>query len=322
VKYKGKVEAGPGYFGALQAAANVKKMSAFERFLDVVERKQYGQVEYWYKMDRFSSKLLAFYMRPFNPRYLTHVTTTRGVDSALPESRRDDHYNALWTEFHENVHKFDYKLRPIRFLLGYAYPQILAAPFIVAATILAGLWGWLGLGALLVALHVGFAVLHVSSRSGERVAGKPTLVAFGAFSITGLAAFILGCVWGAGWWACLLAGAALFISPWPFKAKYRRDIELRGYTMTLYGHWLDRGSCGVSKEMIERFTGPSYFFMETNGQYVQEELEFQIARFLSDEKLFLKEWIWRNEPDRKMPTLAEPYRMARQFLEKEGMIGA
>jgi hypothetical protein len=321
--YKGKVEAGHGYFGAMQAAANMrgKAMTSFEKFIDV-ERAEYGHAEYWYKTEKLKSKIKAFYARPFCPEYLTNVTTTNGRDTALPESRRDDHYNALWTEFHENVHKFDIHQKPIRFYLGYAYPQILAVPFLLAATILAGLWGWLGLGALLLTVHAGLSVLHGASGAGKRVAGKAWLVLFGVLAVAGVAAFLGGVIVGGSYWAFLLLGAGLFLSPWPFKAVFRRDSELRGYTMSIYGYWLDRGSCEVSEAMIDIFRGPTYFFMEPNGEFVRKELTFQVARFLSDESLFLSEWRWARKPDKVFPKPAVPFRMARQFLEAEGLIGA
>lgn len=322
-KYKGKVEAGHGYFGALQTAANVRnqKMSTvLDRFFEL-EQDQYGKAKYWFKRDRLVSKIKAFYVRPFNPRYLTHVTTTSGQDTAFPENYRNDPQRAVLTEFHENVHKFDWRLFGIGFPLGYAYPQIVAVPFVLAAAGLAGAWGWLGLGLFLFLLHLGLLQLHASSFAGREVPGKTSRAMFFGVAGIGCGSFILACIYGGGYWASLLLGAALFISPWPFKARWRRGAEIRGYTMTLYRKWL-AGETITDKliwEYAKYFTGSAYFYMETNASVVSRELQHQVRTFVENEGGFLEYWQWGGEA-RTCVAMAEPFRMVRTFMEQEGMI--
>lgn len=310
-------------------------MTILDRFFEV-EREAYGKADYHLKQDCTSSKIIAFYIRLFNPTYLTQFTTMRYPDTYFPGRKKDGPKSCVRTEFHENVHKWDRHHEGIKFSLKYAFPQIAAAPFIVAAVVLGGPLGWMGFGVLLALLHGGLGVLAVSASkvSGDHpVPSKGARVAAFVLAGSGAAACVVGSVIGGGLWSLLWAPAALFLSPWPFKAVWRRDAEIRGYTATLYRVWLEYGEIwdSVILQIVKNFTGPGYFFMETDGVKVEKELQFQMSLFTgtgipdapSGEAVFLERWNnqWIAGPgSRDRREMAEPFRMISKFMKEEGMI--
>lgn len=308
-------------------------MTAIDRFFEV-ERGKYGKADYHFKQDKFSSKLIAFYVRPFNPTYLDRYTTTRYPDTYFPGRKKADEESMLATEYHENVHKWDRWKQGFRFTLGYAFPQLFAAPFILAAALVAGPWGWIGLGVLLALFHLGLLVLALSAGEGKpddgyagAVPSTAARVAF--FTLTGLGgvACVGGSIIGGGFLALLWLGAILFLSPWPLKSRWRRDAEIRGYTMSLFRIWLQYQN-NWNEEWFEKalkkyvlaFTGPAYFFMETNGKYVEEEFRFQVSRFQANIDQFLARWAWQRKRGWSSTEQAEPFRMAYFFMVKEGKV--
>lgn len=88
--------------------------------------------------------------------------------------------------------------------------------------------------------------------------------------------------------------------------KFRRDAELRGYTMTMYAYWLRFGAQVDPETYVQHFTSSEYFYMERNADYVRKELAARQQLFLNYEKQFL------SPPD------AEPYRLVKSFFKNEG----
>jgi hypothetical protein len=307
--------------------------TALDRWF-AMEREKYGKANYFFKEETTSSKVLAFYARPFNPTYLYQFTTTRYPHTYYPGRKKGNEKSMLKTEFHENVHKFDRWSEGFSFTLKYLFPQWVALPFVLAAVVLGGLWSWLAFGALLAALHVGLAVLAVSAGEGKpddgyagAVPSRGAQIAF--FVLTGAAALnlVFWTVVGGGWFALLWLGAALFASPWPIKSFWRRDYEIRGYTASLYRIFLEHGAIWDSAftSMVENFTGPNYFWMERNGPAVEKELRFQADIFKDREDIFLERW--NNEHlagpgGRNRKKMAEPFRMIKEFVEKEKLFDA
>lgn len=298
------------------------------------EQKKYGSARYFFKEECLSSKIIAFYVRPFNPTYLYRYTTMRYPHTYYPGRKKGDEEGMLSAEFHENVHKWDRWKRGIWFSLKYAYPQILAVPFILAAVLLSGPWGWAGFGAFLALFHAGLGVLAASAGNGDPADGYaaayPSRRAVSGFYVLaglGGAACIAGSVIGGGLLALLWLGAALFISPWPLRAVYRRDAEIRGYTATLYWMWLKHRDSWDEKladraleRIVRNFTGPAYFFMERDGDYVEAELRSQLIRMWCSEDAFLITWkthwgSWRGDR-----VQAEPFRMISRFVRREKMV--
>lgn len=287
-----------------------------------VERGLYPKAGYRFKDEVLLHKVIAFYMRPFNHRYLDGFTTTMYPNTDFPSIRREQPDDRMFqTEVHENVHKWDRWHEGRKWSLKYVYPQILAAPFLAAAVALGGLFGWLGFAALLLLLHVGLLACHLSRGEDGRPASGAK-VAFFILTALGAAAAVGGSIYSGRWWAFLWLGAPLFISPWPFRAVWRRDAELRGYTASLYYAWLTTGQVwsGLVDHIVSNFTGGNYFWMETRRQLVYDELQFQIERFKSNEPAFLAAWGWRRRRGWHSPKMAEPFRMMRSFMFKEGLL--
>lgn len=293
-----------------------------------MEREKYGKADYFFKENCLSSKILAFYVRPFNPTYLYRFTTTRYPNTYFPGRKKGDERSMLKTEFHENVHKFDRWSEGFSFTLRYLFPQWVALPFVLAAVVLGGLWSWIAFGALLAALHIGLAALAVSAGEGDpddgyagAIPSRGARTAF--FVLTGAAALclLLCTILGGGWFALLWLGAVLFASPWPIKAFWRRDYEIRGYTATLYHLWLEHGAIGESTipGMVAHFTGPDYFWMERNGKRVEEELRWQAGRFGTS---IWQCWCWMQRRGWTSEKQAEPFRMIKEFVEKEKLFDA
>lgn len=292
-----------------------------ERFF-LRERAFYGGGRVRYKDEEWGSKVRGFYARLFNPRYMQGYITTLYPDTFFPSALyvQKNVYRATKIEFHENVHKWDRNHEGFKFTIKYAFPQLFAVPFIIAAVALAGIWGLAGFATLLVLLHVGLGVLAASA--GKADDGVPSkgiqALAWILTSLGGLAA-VAGTVLGGGWFSLLWAPAALFLSPWPLKARWRRDYELRGYTMSLYSEWLRYGNVRpqIVTHYVEQFTGPAYFYMETDEDYVRKELHWQLSRFQLDEESFLRTWAWLDKDKGADGGMAEPYRMAKSFMVKE-----
>lgn len=302
--------------------------TALDRFFKL-EREKYGKANYYFKQDKLISKVRAFYARPFCPTYIQSFSTTMYPDTFFASKKKGNPQSCLETEYHENVHKWDRWKQGIKFTFKYIWPHWMGVPFLLAAVALGGLWSWIAFAALLVLFHVGLIVLAVSAGAGkDGVPSRGSTIAF--YVIVGIAFLgLLGVnIWFARWWSFMWLGAALFFSPWPFKPFWRRDAELRGYTMSLYRIWLKYKSQLNEqwwKETIERyvetFAGANYFFMEPNKEWTRRELEFQTGRFRSNEEAFLQNWAWSQKRGRCYPDEAEPFRMAKAFIEQEGFGG-
>lgn len=292
-----------------------------------IERGMYGKADYFFKEECFSSKLIAFYVRPFNPTYLFQFTTTRYPNTYYPGRKKGDEESMLATEYHENVHKWDRWKQGFKFNLGYAFPQIFALPFILAVVLLSGPWGWAGFGALLALFHAGLVTLAVSAGKGSpddgyagAVPSRAASIAFYVLTGAGGLSCLAGTIIGGGLLSLLWLAAALFLSPWPLKARWRRDAELRGYTASLYRLWLkykdswnEQWFQQTIDSMVKNFTGPAYFYMEPNGGYVGKELRFQVERFKNNESSFLQQWAWERKRGWSNKEQAEPFRMISRF---------
>jgi hypothetical protein len=297
-----------------------------DRFFQL-EREKYGKANYHFKDDMLSSKIRAFYARPFCPDYMQSFSTTMYPDTFYAVKKRGNPESCLETEFHENVHKWDRWSQGIKFTFKYIWPHWMGIPFLLGAVALGGLWSCVALGSLLVLLHAGLVALAVSA--GAREDGLPSrgsTIAFYVLVGIGALGLLATNIWFARWWAFLWAGAVLFLSPWPFKPVGRRNAELRGYTMSLYRIWLKyKNQLNEQwwKETIERyvktFSGPAYFFMERNEDWTRRELEFQVGRFKTNEEAFLQNWAWRQKRGMTYPNEAEPYRMAKSYIDQEQM---
>lgn len=286
------------------------------------EREWCPRSGYRLKKNVLLHKVIAFYIRPFNARYLTGYTSTIYPYTDFGSIDEDDAYRPVKTEFHEGVHKWDRTKEGFMWSLKYAYPQIVALPLLLATLVLGGLWCWVGFGAFLVLFHAGLLSLQRSAANDPE--SRPSKKAKGVFfglSIVGSVLAILGSAISGKWFALGWLLTALFISPWPFKSVWRRDAELRGYTASLYQEWLKHGQVrsGIIDHYVSRFTRSDYFWMERDASLVHRELSFQVARF--PKSGFLEYWEWSREPVRVHTSEAEPYKLIYSFMRDEGLIG-
>jgi hypothetical protein len=292
-----------------------------DRWFDV-ERAEYGKAEYHWKGDTFGSRLRAFYSRPFCPRYAEGFTTTIYPDTFFALKKKGDPVSCLETEFHENVHKWDAHT-DMFFSVLYAWPHWAAVFPMLAAVVLGGPLSWVALLVFALLFHGGLVAMALSERKGR----VPTWsrVLFYVLSSLGLLSLVAATIIGGGWFALFWLPAFLFLGPWPFKPVYRRDYELRGYTMTLYVQWLkyryvldEKWWAGAIDWCVRAFTGPAYMYMERDGDRVRKEFEFQADRFRNDEDGFLSSWRWSRGGEGSIRG-AGPFNVAKRFIEEEGL---
>jgi hypothetical protein len=298
----------------------MSNLAQLDRFIEE-ERKLYPKAGYRWKEKLALHHIIAFYLRPFNHRYIDGFTTTVYPNTDFPEGHRERPYQMVKIEFHENIHKWDRHDKGPIWSLKYGYPQILVLPFLAAAVSLGALWGLLGFGVLLLLLHTGLLACHLS-RGEDGAPAKWSKILFYVLSGVGAASSVAGSIIGGGWWSLLWIGVLLFLSPWPFRSVWRRDAELRGYTGSLYAEWLKHGSVrkGIIDWYVKQFTSGNYFWMETRRELVYQELLFQVSRFTHSEAAFHQAWAWRNKRGMAYQKEAEPFRMMRSFMEKEGLL--
>lgn len=301
--------------------------TVLDRFFEV-EHARYGKARYFFKPETLGSKIRAFYIRPFCPEYMEQFSTALYPDTHFARKKKGDPVSCVRTEFHENVHKFDRHNQGFKFTLKYLYPQLYAIPLALAAVVAGGLWSWLCFGAFLVLLHSGLFALSCSAKRDKK--GLPTgkaTISFYVLTCSGLLASVGASIYGGGYLSSFLwCGALLLFSPWPFKSIWRRDSELRGYTMSLYRVWLEhKGSiseawwaCTIEK-YVARFAGPNYFFMETNKSRIRRELVYQSIRFRGGDSGFLAGWRWKRQKE-SSAIEAIPFKMAKKFMQEEGMV--
>lgn len=289
-----------------------------DRFFEI-ERNTYGKADYFFKKDTRASRIRAFYVRPFSPDYLQDYTTTLGSDTYFASGLAGDWNHCLEVEYHENIHKWDHWHQGFKFVLKYAWPHWMLLPFLLAVLLLSGWRSILVFVGVLAALHVGLFILSVA---GTGLRGRVARVFFYLIALLGLTASVTSTAYYGGGWALLWIGVLLFASPWPIKPFWRRDYELRGYTMSLYYTWLAcEGAIDAAtferriEHYVKHFSGPAYLFMETDEDWVREEFRFQVKRLRFDEAGFLTRWLWRC---RKSDSIveAEPFRMAARFIKR------
>lgn len=302
--------------------------TALDRFFEI-EKDKYGKAAYYFKPDKASSRVRAFYARPFCPKYTQSFSTTMYPNTFFAEKKKGNTQSCLETEYHENVHKWDRWHEGFAFVLKYAWPHWMGLPFLLAVVALSGMWGWIAFAAFIGLLHLGLVILEVSARrSKDGVASGGAAVPLYVFMLFGLIALVFISIRDGGYWAFLWLGALLFFSPWPFKPIFRRNYEIRGYTMSLYRIWLkykdvfdaEKFKAAID-EYADIFAGPSYLFMETNRKRVRQEFLFQVARIQFSEAGFLERWVWKADITKSLRAEAEPFRMAKFSIDREGFGG-
>lgn len=210
-------------------------------------------------------KFLGFLMYPFNDGFMTKFTTTIGDTVYFPSV---SHYvnnpgPRLQTLAHEYVHLRDARDHPWTFKLSYLFPQILVVIPLIVFAVLAWPHSW-----LVLLPFVGYVL-------GALLARLSKVIFWVIFGLAVAGTIFLG--WLLTGWAILSLAGLVLLGPWP--APWRTKWELRGYGMTVaLGVWIS-GSYGPKQlqYLVERFTGPDYFFMSWSGSKVEEALRLKAA---------------------------------------------
>jgi hypothetical protein len=227
--------------------------------LEETLRKEVPGLKVAFKSESWVQKVVGTLSAPFNPRYLTNVKTTYGKTIYFPT--RDSYYKDPTAHIllaHEFVHVWDAE-RDKLFRLKYVFPQILAVIPLIAYAILAGKFAWI----LLVPL-VGYVI-------GAALCRKALTLFVLFFGVSVLA--MLGLGWHYTGWKLLCLLGLVVLAPWP--SAWRRDIELRGYSMNVAMlQWLDgKVSSERMNAIAGHFVGPVYFFMSWNRSSILRTLE-------------------------------------------------
>lgn len=194
-------------------------------------------------------KFLGLLSYPFNPGFMTHVTTTLGTTVYFPtrtyyEQQVERSFDILT---HEYVHMWDRKAGQHSEVL-YLFPQVLVLlPFLLYEVLS---WPHPWIPFVLLAGYIPAALLAPKSTFGFWTVVATLLAGMGVLAVmlTGWASFALLAMF-----ACLV--------PWP--APWRTRTELRGYSMTIAVRlWQGGQFVNEWREALARnFYGPGYYFM-------------------------------------------------------------
>jgi hypothetical protein len=96
-------------------------------FLEEVGKKYAANIRVVRKEDSWLMKSIGFCLKPFNPRFMSYITTVGTTiympDRLLSSGQELQCFNII---AHELQHIIDYKSNPARFVLGYLFPQCLS----------------------------------------------------------------------------------------------------------------------------------------------------------------------------------------------------
>lgn len=226
-----------------------------------------------FKTDSFLQRALGFFAYPFNPKYMTHFTTTLGKGVWFPtkEYYEGQPQSSLKVLAHELVHLHDEERLPLLMMLGVVFPQVLCLiPFALYPVFA----GW---DALIV---YGIAVLGtLLSLTAARLSSllfyvliATTLLSAGAYA-----------VFTTGWLALVLVAGAVALAPWPSPS--RTHFELRGYAMQVaMTQWIyGEVSMATRESICENFVGSSYYFMSWSRAHVMRRIDEYAKRAASGE---------------------------------------
>jgi hypothetical protein len=227
-------------------------------------------------------RLFAVLMYPFNDRFMKGFVTTVGSTVYFPSKKllelRWDNYARVLA--HERVHIWDAEEKPLRFTLGYAFPQWLA---VVGLTAFAILGSWIPLAVMAGGTVVSYLALWLTMKATE--SKKVRLAVF--YPLIGLSAvaFVALAIWLSGWWAFLAGGALVPLAPW--RAYWRAEAEYRGYAMGIAISYWKYGfvPLRVLEGRVPTFTGMNYYRMDPSAKRVMARLRAILASCENNEIL-------------------------------------
>ncbi len=88
---------------------------------------------------------------------------------------------------------------------------------------------------------------------------------------------------GAFWWPPMMGALGFLVALLPFWSKGRRDIERRGYAMSMAVNYWRYGSVKEDqiKWVVRQFTGPSYYFMWPFSKDMDERIRNDVRKLES-----------------------------------------
>lgn len=226
-----------------------------------------------FKTDSFLQKVLGFLSFPFNPKYMTHFTTTLGKSVWFPskEFYEGQPQSSMKVLAHELVHLHDQGKHPLLMVLGVMFPQVLCLlPFAAYAVF----GGW---NALIV---FGIAILGTIL---SLTAAKLSLRLFYVLIATTLLSAGAYAVFSTGWLALVLVAGAAGLAPWPSPS--RTYFELRGYAVQIaMSQWTYNQVHEATRDSIlQNFIGPHYYFMSWSRAHILSKLDECAKRAASGE---------------------------------------
>lgn len=265
------------------------------RALETTIRAEIPSFEVRFKDESRLMAVLGVLMRPFNPTFMRGFTTTLGDRVYFPtkagyEGTPD---SSVVTLAHEFVHMYDSREVGRWFQLSYALPQILALPFFLGYAVLGSP---LVLGAFILS-YVGLAFV------AGKLEVKPGIVAWVSLGVHCLLAIIASIII-TRWWALLLVAGLLCLAPWTSPGRTR--WEVRGYSMNLAIYVWVRNALvpeAIIEEIVEEFTGPSYWFMCRDAAKVEAQFHACLLQTL----------------ERKLEA-EKPYSVIHDFLVGQGRV--
>jgi len=261
-------------------------------------RKWCPDFEVRYKTDSWTQKVVAYFLRPFNPTYLTGFTSTfyPYVYVATKEGYEANPMGYGRVLSHEGVHLKDTKEHPFWFRFSYMFPQSLMPLLLVLYMAL----DWKHMWSVVPAV----AVLLLAPLLSKWRWASLLLLGLGVAASGFLAAWF-------GRVLCIPFFASLVcLAPWP--AYWRMRWELRGYCMNLANAiWIDGDvSSDFIAHCVGRFTGPDYFFMWPFASSMETKFATFIVR-VKDGSLL-----------KSSDPADQPYNARHDFLVKRGVIGS
>jgi hypothetical protein len=223
-----------------------------------------------YKNESRFMRLLALLSFPFNEQFAEQYTTTLGATTYFPNRAKVEASYGSYAEVlaHEGVHVFDDSKHKLWFKISYALNQAMVLPLLA-------LYAVLGSWIPVAALAGGVTVAYVSLWIIKSITSNRMLCRSVFFGWAGLAVLsYLGlAVWLSHWWTILAVGVVVPLIP--VTSHWRAKWEYRGYAMSMaFSYW--RTGTVTDRELewrMNTFTGPDYYYMDTNKKRVETKLQ-------------------------------------------------
>lgn len=141
-----------------------------EAFLNEVSRKHHPKAGVLRKSDSWLQRIIGFFVKPFNPKFMSLYVTTIGHTIYVPDDfiNNSNELGMIDILAHETQHIIDYVANPIGFTISYLFPQCLALLSLFAFGAFFNLWMLLWLLALVFLAPIPSAFRYKAELKGYR----------------------------------------------------------------------------------------------------------------------------------------------------------